>query len=326
MIFERLLRVVSRSVVTALLAATSACGAADAHEKPRSVPCPPPPEPLHQAVVVGTIGKLHMVESGYPLARFGDVVAAFKPDLVLVAARVDPFREDRLEDASFEMTYVVQLAKSRGIPVEAIDWFREADLATRAPVEPSDEVEIDKRETDVLRAPKLYTFEQANSDELREKILLATSAAARHRGGDPHAARRRGWLEHLTFSATARHGKPARVLAFVDVFDRPVVDSTLHAAGYHGRSPSDVLAKSKEVLADNAISSDVMNTYRAELARAKERASALATSPSAREGTSGSAPNPEVVFWEDRARVLSLVVERKATCCVTQSMLEPHGP
>src|SRR5690606_16661107 len=97
----------------------------DVHERPKAPPCPPPPEPARLSVVVGTIGKMHMVESRYGLARLGDVIAAFKPDLVLLGARVDAFREDRLEDASFEMTYVHQLAKARGIPVEPIDWFRE---------------------------------------------------------------------------------------------------------------------------------------------------------------------------------------------------------
>ncbi|NVL67784.1 hypothetical protein, partial [Escherichia coli] len=73
---------------------------------PKAPPCPPPPEPAYQATVVGTIGKMHMVESRYPLSKLGDVLATFKPDLVLVGVRVDPFREGHLEDAPFEMTYV----------------------------------------------------------------------------------------------------------------------------------------------------------------------------------------------------------------------------
>jgi hypothetical protein len=310
----RLVRLAWSFVVAASLASALAC-APDVHEKPRTPPCPAPPEPAHQSVVVGTIGKLHMVESGYALARFGDVIAAFKPDLVLVGARVDPFREDRLEDASFEMTYIVHLAKARGIPVEPIDWFREADLsAARAPVEPFDVVEIEKRETEVLRAPKLYTFEQANSDALSAHVLLATSAAARHRGGDPLAARRRAWLSHLTIEAAERHSKPKRVLAFVDVFDRPIIDAALHTAGYYARSPGDVVATSKEVLAGGDVPSDLMSVYQAQLARAKERA--------LKAGDAGA----EKSFWEDRARVLAVVIEKTAACCVTQRMLEPHGP
>lgn len=286
-----------------------ACGP-DAHEKPRTPPCPPPPEPAHQSVVVGTIGKLHMVENRYGLSRLGEVFAAFKPDLVLIGVRVDPFREDRLEDAPFEMTYVRELAKTRNVPVEPIDWFREADLAAPpAPLDPFDVAEIEKRETEVLRAPRLYTFERANSDELASSVLSATSAMARYRGGDPLGARRRGWIEHLTADAVTRHSKPKRVLAFVDVLDRPTVDLTLRGVGYDGRSPTEVVAKSKEVLASSGdVPADVMTAWRAQLGRAKESASKATAAP-------------EKAFWNDRAHVLDVVVEKKAQCCVTQAML-----
>ena len=177
-------------------------------EKPKPPPCPPPPEPELQPVVVGTIGKMHLVESRYELSRLGDVFAAFKPDLVFVAVRGDALREDRLEDASFEMSYARHLAKARGVPVEPIDWFREDDLvAPPAALEPYAVTEIERREAQLLRAPRLYTFEQANGAELHEKVLLAIGAAARHRGGDPLASRRRAWIQHLTADAVNRHGK-----------------------------------------------------------------------------------------------------------------------
>ncbi len=303
-----------RLIASVLLAALAACAIAcgpDAHERPKAPPCPAPPEPALQSVVVGTIGKLHMVESRYALSRLGDVFAAFKPDLVLVGARVDAFREDQLEEASFEMTYVQHLAKARGVPVEPIDWWREADLAAPAsPVEPYDVAEIEKREAAVLHAPRLYTFEQANSAELGEKILLATAAAARYRGGDPLGARRRAWIQHLAADAVGRHGKPKRVLAFVDVLDRPAVDLVLRGVGYDGKTAVDVVAKSKEVLAGGDIPGEVLDRYRAQLGRARERAA--------------KTTDAEKAFWEDRARVLDVVVEKKAACCVTQAMLAAH--
>lgn len=283
------------------------CGP-DVHEKAKAPRCPRPPEPERVSVVVGTIGKMHMVESRYGLARLGDVMAAFKPDLVLLGVRVEAFREDRLEDASFEMTYVRQLAKAKGIPVEPIDWFREEDLIAPAPaVEPYDVAEIERRETEVLRAPRLYTFEQANGAELGERILLATAAAARHRAGDALATRRRAWIEHLAADAVMRHNKPRRVLAFVDVLDRPAVDLVLRGVGYEARTPVDVIAEAKEVLASAEPSSELVDAWRAQLARAKARA----------EKSSGA----EKTFWEERARVLEVVVEKKAACCVTQALL-----
>lgn len=299
-------RIASALGAVVLAACTVACGPA-MQEKPKPPPCPPPPEPELQSVVVGTIGKMHLVESRYELSRLGDVFAAFKPDLVLVAVRTDALREDRLEDASFEMTYARHLAKARGVPVEPIDWFREDDLvAPPAALDPYDVAEIERREAQILRAPRLYTFEQANGAELSEKVLLATSAAARHRGGDPLASRRRAWIEHLTADAVSRHGKPKRVLAFVDVLDRPAVDLVLRGVGYDGRTPVDVIAKAKEVLAGD-IPGEVLDAYRAQLARAKVRAA--------------KASGAEKSFWDERAHVLEVVVDKKAGCCVTQAAL-----
>jgi hypothetical protein len=303
--------------VLALLAATTASATlavgCDPSERvpakePKPRPCPPPPEPTYQATVVGTIGKMHMVESRYPLSRLGDVLASFKPDLVLVAVRVDPYREGHLEDASFEMTYVTNLARQHGAAVEPIDWFREQDLgAPPAAVEPWDEAEIAKREAEVLASPKLYNFDVANGTELAEKVLLATDAEARHRSGNPLVSRRHAWMQQLAGSAVSRNGRPKRVLAYVDVLDRPIVDHLLHGVGYTMKEPPAVAAKSKdEIIADIPV--DVINDWRAQLGRAGARIE--------------SAKTPgEKAFWADRQRTLSVVVDKKAACCVPQSSL-----
>jgi hypothetical protein len=275
---------------------------------PKCPPPPPPPEPPYQAVVVGTIGKMHMVESRYPLSKLGDVLATFKPDLVLVAVRVDPYREGHLEDASFEMTYVNHLARQHGVAIEPIDWYREQDLAApAAPAEPWDEVEIAKKEAEILGQPRLYTFEQANGAELEQKVLLATAAEARHRGGNPLAARRSAWMEQLAASAVVRHDRPKRVLAYVDVLDRPAVDMVLHGIGYATTEPVTLVTKSKnEIIAD--IPGDVMNDWRSQLERSRAKAD-------------GAKSAPEKAFWSDRAKSLSIVVDKHAACCVPQSAL-----
>jgi hypothetical protein len=275
---------------------------------PKAPPCPPPPEPAYQATVVGTIGKMHMVESRYPLSKLGDVLASFRPDLVLVAVRVDPYREGHLEDASFEMTYVANLAKQHGVAVEPIDWFREQDLgAPPTAVEPWDEAEIAKKEAEVLAQPQLYNFDVANGAELAEKVLLATDAEARHRSGNPLVSRRHAWMQQLAGSAVSRNGRPKRVLAYVDVLDRPVVDLLLHGVGYTMREPVAVAAKSKdELIAD--IPSDVMNEWRAQLDRTRSR-------------IEGAKTPPEKAFWADRQRTLQVVVDKHAMCCVTQASL-----
>jgi hypothetical protein len=296
-------------VAIAMLAAvTSGCELSRQPAKTgKCPPCPPPPEPTHQAAVVGTIGKMHMVESRYPLSRLGDVLASFKPDLVLIAVRVDPFRANQLEDASFEMTYVNHLARQRGIAVEPIDWFREEDLGAPKPApEPWDVSEIAKREADVLDQPRLYTFDQANGTELEQRVLLATAAETRYRGGNPIASRRHGWMQHLSASAVARHERPKRVLAYVDVFDRPAIDMALHAVGYATKAPPEIAAASKETMID-AVPPDVLTEYKAQLERARARVE--------------KAAGPERAFWADRQRVLDVVVERRASCCVAQAAL-----
>lgn len=276
---------------------------------PRAPVCPPPPEPERQAIVVGTIGKLHMVESRYAIAKLGDVMASFRPDVVLLAMRVEPFREGSYEDASFEMTYLAALAKNRALPIEPIDWFSPGDLDAALPaVEPPDEVEIARREADVLMQPKLYTFEQANGPELAQKVFLATNAEMRHRSGNAPWARRTAWIAHLATNAVLRHDRPKKVLAFVDVFDRPAVDLALRAVGYAPKDPVSLVAKATEVMAPD-LPLEVLSQYKTQLGRVRDRIE--------------TAKGAEKAFWRDRERVLEVVVDKRATCCVTQSALTP---
>lgn len=273
---------------------------------PKAPPCPAPAEPAYQAAVVGTIGRMHMVESRYPLSRLGDVLATFKPDLLLLAVRVDSFREGHFESASFEMTYVAALAKQHGVAVEPIDWFREQDLALpAAAADPWDAAEIAKREAAVLTEPRLYTFDQANGAELAQKILLATDAEARHRSGNPLLSRRHAWMQHLAASAVERHGRPKRVLAYVDVLDRPTVDGLLHGLGYAMKEPVAIRAKSKEELIAD-IPDGVLNDWKTQLERAHGNAE-------------GAKTPAEKAFWTEQERALRIVVEKRAQCCVPQS-------
>ena len=278
-------------------------------KKPAKFACPPPPEPSHQSVVVGTIGKLHLVESRYPLSKLGDVIVALKPDLVLLGVRVDPYREGHLEDGSFEMTYVQHVAKQRGIEIEPIDWFREQDLAAAPPaVDPWDEAEIAKREAEVLGQPRLFTFDQANASDLEEKIFLAHGAEQRHRNGNGPVTRRHAQVQSLVASAIARHNRPKRVVAFVDVFDRPVVDLAIRAMGYDARTPAEAMAKSKDGIIPD-IPPEVLAEWKAQLDRAR--------------ANTQKAEGPAKTFWAEREQVLRVAVERKAGCCVTQAALNP---
>lgn len=300
-----------RQVALVLLALLVAC---EPQEKPPKTPrpCPPPPEPDRVAVVVGTIGKLHMVESRYGLSRLGDVLTAFKPDLVLVQVRVDPYREGRLEDASFEMTYASWLAKQHGASVEPIDWFREEDRIAAPPAaEPWDANEIAKRESEILAQPPMFTFEQANGADTFQRVLSAELSEARYRAGNPLATRRRAWILDLAANAVKRHDYPKRVLAFVDVFDRPAVDLVLHGVGYTTRGPIDIVQKSKEQMIGD-LSPEVLDDWRKQLVRLRARLE--------------KAKGAERALLVERERVLDVAIEKKGACCVPTSAFAAKEP
>lgn len=298
-----------RRALVALLLGLWACDPDRARPvaAPAAPACAAPLEAEKQLVVVGTIGKLHMAESRYPISKLGDVMSTFKPDLVLLGVRVDPFREGNYEDASFEMTYLAALAKNRAIPTEAIDWFREHDLAAPPPpVDPPDEAEIAKRGAEILSRPKLYTFEQANGAELAISIFLANTSQQRHRGGNAPWTRRAAWLQHLAIDAVTRHKMPKKVLAFVDVFDRPTVTLAVSAIGYEARDPMTVLRQSSEVMVSD-LPPEVLSQYKNQLGRVRERVE--------------KSKGPEKAFWQEREKVLEIVVDKRAACCVTTSAL-----
>jgi hypothetical protein len=295
-------------VALALLSSVAACeGGGGRPMVAAAPPCPAPIESERQAVVVGTIGKLHMAEAKYPLAKLGDVMSSFKPDLVLVAVRPDPFREGNYEDASFEMTYLAALAKNRAIPAEGIDWFREQDLTAPPPaVDPAAEAENARRAAEILTRPRLYPFEQANGSELYEAIYLASIADQRYRGGHAPWSRRAGFIQHLAIEAVNKHKKPKKVLAFVDVFDRPTVSLALTAVGYETRDPVVVAKQANEVMATD-MPPEVLSQYKNQLGRVRDRAE--------------KAKGPEKAFWQDREKILEVVVDKRAACCVPTTAL-----
>lgn len=217
--------------------------------------CPPPPEPAYVATVVGTIGKLHLVESRYPLSRIGDVLTAAKPELVLIGAI-----QDHEDAASFEMTYARFVAKEHGAALESIDWG--STLPRKLPS---------------------FTFEQANGDELARKMIASTDAE-----GAPRGAK----ITNRIAEAIEHQMRPKRVVAVVNVTDRPLVDSVLHELGYATRSPVEIVNGSKEMMAG-----DVPPEIVAEWSRARATADG------------------------DRAKVLDLAIEKRGACCVAQSAL-----
>ena len=235
---------------------------------------------------------MHMVESRYPLSKLGDVLAAFKPDLVLVAVRVDavprgPPRGRLVRD------------DVRGEPRQAARRLGRADrLVPRAGP---------RRRRRARRAV-------GRGGDRAEGGRRSSAAAALHvRAGERRRARRRRcssrpaprraiapairWPRAVTHGSStsprapsSRHGRPKRVLAYVDVLDRPAVDLAARtASATRRRSPRDRHRKAKEEMIGD-IPPDVMGDVegRSSSARAPRSTSAK-TAPRRRSGATGSA-------------------------------------
>ncbi|MEO8874966.1 MAG: hypothetical protein ABI461_05200 [Polyangiaceae bacterium] len=85
-------------------------------------------QPDLSGIVVGTIGRDHLIKDGYPLTKIADIIDVYKPDLLLIQVRADAYKKLNLEDASFEMTYVNAVAGTAGVETAPIDWFKDEDV------------------------------------------------------------------------------------------------------------------------------------------------------------------------------------------------------
>ena len=95
-------------------------------------------EPDLVGTVIGTIGRDHLAKDGYPLSRIADIIDVFKPDMLLIQIRPEPFKKQELEDASFEMTYVNGVAGTAGVETVPFDWFQDTDVMPAAAFGPED--------------------------------------------------------------------------------------------------------------------------------------------------------------------------------------------
>src|SRR5262245_32830576 len=83
--------------------------------EPASRPAAAPSAALsRQVMVVATIHKGHLLQKRYPLALLCQIIDAYRPDLVMVEIRPEPFRAGHYEDGPFEMTAVTFCARRRG--------------------------------------------------------------------------------------------------------------------------------------------------------------------------------------------------------------------
>jgi hypothetical protein len=280
-------------------------------EKPAKAPAAVaqcPPEPEVQGMVLSTIHEYHLAVSGYPLAKIGDVMDAFRPDLVLLDLPPDELKGDHQEEAPLEVEYVKYVAGTRTADVEAIGpEGYEAPIGAKP--EKEDEERL-RRETTVLDALDTLSFEEANGREMTNRIRDALNAKARFMKGNPDWARHQGWLEHGAMKAIAAK-KPRRVLAVVDPSNRPHMEALFYALGMAVKDPIKAASEAKEKRDEGPVPSLVVKAWSQQLDRVRDRIQRL------KPGV------PERVWLEQQLTVLQLAIDKNGACCVKPEMLRP---
>ena len=76
-----------------------------------------------EVMVVGTIHNRHLVEEGYPLSYFEQIIDQVDPDVVLIESRIESYEKGLVGEAPIEMAVIDHSAKKRGILVRPIDWW-----------------------------------------------------------------------------------------------------------------------------------------------------------------------------------------------------------
>jgi hypothetical protein len=296
-----------RAPILALLIAVAACIPPEKPAQSSKKDCPkPPPEPEMYAMVLATIHEYHLSTSGYPFSKLGDAMDAFRPDLVLVDAPPEFVKEGRSEEASVEVEYIKYVAGTRAGDVEPIDTNR-VDPPILPVAEKEDEGTL-QRDTSILDGMDSMSFEQANAQEVGLKILSALGAKARFQKGNPDFNRREAWLENNIDQIVARK-KPKRVLAVVDVVNRPSIEAHFFTMGAGVKNPIEIVKVAKETREEGAVPSLVVKAWSQQLDRLRDRLSRMRKD------------SPEKQWLLQHVAVLQVAVDKQGACCVSPERL-----
>ncbi|WP_041453290.1 hypothetical protein [Anaeromyxobacter dehalogenans] len=274
-------------------------------------PSPPgdPATASFEAVVVGTIHRAHLTEPEYPLPYLAGLIETYRPDLILVEVRPEPFALGRLEDGPFEMTYVSWLGQAKGIAVGPIDWFRDEDVGIDADPEPEPaDRHAFEEETAALdaRMDRPLTFAEVHSTRQDAAVLSVLNVRARYLVGNASWNRRQAWLHQQALEAIRRQGAH-KVLAFVGAFHRPELEAFLAGQGGSVRSPRSIRFDAAKPA---AVPPQVIQLWREGAARLRAQA---ATAPAKRaEALTG------------KARYFEVAADRAGQCCVEPAAFGPR--
>lgn len=78
--------------------------------------------------LLGTIHGAHLKSEGYSLLHIRAVIRNLQPDLLLIESRVEEMAKNNLADGPLEMLFAHLTAKTLGIPVMGIDWWKKERL------------------------------------------------------------------------------------------------------------------------------------------------------------------------------------------------------
>jgi hypothetical protein len=241
-------------------------------------------------MVVGTEHKGHFVSPGYPLRKLEALLDAYRPDLVLVEIRPEAFALGHYEDGPIEMSYVVLLAKRRGIPVAPIDWYRDEDMGKDPPVVDADGDRTFERDwgPTAERLDSYAPFDVLNSPARAHAVLELRNAQTRLGSGEGVVwERRQAWFNHLTQDAIESH-HARRALAFVGFAHRPELEASLVASGLVSIDPRSIRADALDAPVDD----EVIAFWKSAIERMRARATAT-SNPAVKR-----ALEAKIVYWQ----------------------------
>jgi hypothetical protein len=287
----------------------SACTLPEERQKPKAPVVVCPPEPPNKGMVLATIHEFHLANASFPFSRLGDVMDAYRPDMILIDTPADTLKGEHPEDASIELEYIKYVASTRSTDLVSIAPDREDAPLSPKPAKGDEDALA--REAGFLSDPQAsnMTFEQSNGLDGAHKVDAALNARKRYLFGDPDWVRREAWLEH-TVDKILDDKQPKRVLIIVDPVNRVPLEAHLYERGLGMSNPVKVVAQSKEKRDENSVPSAVLSAWSEHLGALQSRLHRLR-------------PGADRSWLEYKVNVFQIAVDKHGGCCVTVDMLQP---
>jgi len=286
----------------------AACQLPEERQKAKTPQVQCPPEPPIKGMVLATIHQYHLANSGYPFSRVGDVLDAYRPDLIMVDVGTETLKGTHPEEGPIDLEYIKYLASTRSTEVVAIGLDSE-DPPIAPKADKSDEEALGKEGGSFDATAMNLSFQDANGIEQGKKLLSQLNARTRYIKGNPDWARHEAWLEYAADKALDEK-KPKRVLAIVEPIYRPALEAHLYAMGLGIKNPVKVVSESPDKRDETQVPSVVLSTWHDHLASLQNRVHRLHA-------------GADRTWLEWKVGVYQLAVDRHGTCCVSVELMTP---